>query len=186
MVTVYDPETLRAVKVPADDPRALDFLTKAEATKERREQRARRKKVEDVVQAQAVRVAQRTLKSEGVSNVGARSKAVAAGVAAQVGSRARSAVALGRGSATAGVAALGVGGTAAAVGAALALGYGIGTLGLRAWRHLSPDQVNYRKALAFRKAREEFAAREGRAMTVEEVRAMGRGFLDSFNKSRGR
>lgn len=74
-------------------------------------------------------------------------------------------------------------GTAAAVAGAFAVGYAIGT-GLRAlWQYLQPEERDYRKALAFRKARQEWAATHGREMTAEEVQAMGRAFKDSLSRS---
>lgn len=180
-VTVYDPETLRPVKVPADDVRAIDFLSKAEASKERRERTAKKKKVEDVIE----NAVERTLTSEVV-----RERASQAGSAARAGvsraaAAARAAGAVGGGSAAAGIATLGVAGTAAAVGAAFAVGYAIGTAGIAAWKYLQPDEVQYRKALAFQKARKDWQEKYGRPPTTDEVKAMGKGFLDSFKRAGG-
>lgn len=68
--------------------------------------------------------------------------------------------------------------------AAFALGYGIGTLALRAWSHLKPDEIAYRKANAFRQARREFAEKYGRQPNPQEVRAMASGFLDSYERAK--
>jgi len=49
---------------------------------------------------------------------------------------------------------------------------------------MQPEERNFRKANAFRAARKKWEAEKGRAMTLEEVRAMGRGFLDSLSQTR--
>lgn len=56
---------------------------------------------------------------------------------------------------------------------------------MKAWQYLQPEERAYRKALAFRKAREDWAKKYGRPPSVEEVRAMGKGFLDSVKAMGG-
>lgn len=79
---------------------------------------------------------------------------------------------------------LGAGATAATIAGAFALGYAIGT-GLRAlWRRLQPAERAYRQALAFRKARADFAVQYGRPPNADEVREMGRGLKDAIARIR--
>ena len=52
---------------------------------------------------------------------------------------------------------------------------------MKTWQYLSPQMRQDRRNKAFQKARRDFAERQGRPMTTEEVRAMGRGFLESSN-----
>lgn len=56
---------------------------------------------------------------------------------------------------------------------------------MKLWQYLQPDEVQYRKALAFRKARADWEKKYGRPPTPEEVKAMGKGFLDSFKRAGG-
>lgn len=179
MVTVYDPDTLRAVRVREDDTRAIDFLSRAEAQREQRENRKKRKEVQDGL----TKATTTTLQSEELANVRNRIASrvsVAAGAARAAG---RKGAAVLGGSAASGVAALGIAGSAAAVAGAFALGYGIGELGRRAWKALQPDEIAYRQANAFRKARRDFKDRYGRDPNREELQAMSAGFRDSYQRA---
>lgn len=71
--------------------------------------------------------------------------------------------------------------TVAAVAAAFAAGYAIGTGLVKLWQYMQPEERDYRKALAFREARKRWVTEHGREMLPEEVRAMGRGFLESLH-----
>jgi hypothetical protein len=71
---------------------------------------------------------------------------------------------------------------AGGVVAAFAVGYAIGKGLLALWKFLSVDERNFRKAMAFRHARQEWEAQHGRPMTATEVREMGRGFLQSIGR----
>lgn len=146
-----------------------------------RSERAKRTKRTKAVQKAFTQSATSLIKSPEGQEYGQRIRGKAAAGAGAVASAGRKAVSLGRGSAAAGIATLGVGGTVAAVGAALGVGYAIGTGMRAAWQHLKPAERDYRKAQAFRAARRQFEIEHGRPMTVEEVRAMGRGFLDSLS-----
>lgn len=109
---------------------------------------------------------------------GVKAKVAAAGAAYKAGARALGARAIAVGTAplAAGASALGVAGTSLAVGAAFGIGYAIGT-GLRAlWQHYSADERAFRRARAFRKAREDFAARAGRPPNSAEVKEIARAF----------
>lgn len=64
--------------------------------------------------------------------------------------------------------------------AAGAAGYAIGTGLLKAWQYLKPEERDYRKAQAIKKARQEWEAKKGRAMTRAEVQAFYKGFNDSL------
>lgn len=184
-MSLVNPDTGRVQKVAEDSIEATTWPTRAEWKRDEAKRKKQRKQIEDaatkaleraVTSEQGQRVQQRIADTAraGATRIAATAGAATAGVGR--------AVALGRGGAGAGIAALGAGGTAAAVGAAFAVGYGIGTAGLKLWQYLQPEERDYRKAIAFRKAREEFAKKHGRPMTLEEVRAMGRGYLDSLSK----
>jgi hypothetical protein len=103
---------------------------------------------------------------------------VAKRVGAAIGARAATAAATLGGS----VATTSAGVVAGSVVAAFAVGYAIGKGLLALWKYLSPDERNFRKAMAFRHARQEWQAQHGRPMTAAEVREMGRGFLQSIGR----
>jgi hypothetical protein len=48
---------------------------------------------------------------------------------------------------------------------------------------MSEDERNFRKARAFRKAREDFEAQVGRKPNAAEVKEIGKGFLQSVSKN---
>lgn len=149
-----DSESGRAVRVRSDSPEASSWPT---SKRGRLSPTARRE----------------------ITRSGERIAAVA--VPAALGSAKAGAVAIRAAGAAAGI---GATATTALVVAAFGVGYAIGT-GLRAlWEHMQPEERDYRKALAFRKARDEFARQHGRPMSAAEVRAMGRGFLESLSVRR--
>ncbi len=160
-MTRYDPETLERVTVPSGSLEADEYLTAAQA---RTDRRARAKE----------RTRSRKELATAVKPIARTAVAAATARTIQLGQAVR-----GAGAAVG----LGAGATAAAIATALGVGYAIGT-GLRAaWKYLSTTERNARKALAFARARRDLAARLGRALTAEEVRAMGRGFLQSIGRS---
>lgn len=179
-----DPFTGRSKKVPEDSIEAIEWPTVAEYRSERKKVKKEVQKDVDAVKKVAEKAIDNVFQSPEVGNVGRAAAGKVRAGAGAVSAGARKAVAVGSGSAASGVAALGAGGTALAVGAAFAVGYGIGTAGLKLWKYLSPSERDYRKAQAFREARKKFAAEQGRPMTTEEVRAMGKGFLDSLSVKR--
>ena len=146
--------------VPKGSIEADEFLTAAQARTDRRAKtRERRQTVKELTKA--------------VKPIAEVAIASSLGGAARLGSAVRAAGA---------AAGAGVGTTAAAVAAALAVGYAIGT-GLRAaWHAMSTTERNARKSLAFARARRELAAKLGRPLRPDEVRAMGRGFLQSIGR----
>lgn len=159
-VVRYDPDTLERVTVPKDSIEADEFLTAAQARTDRRTRTRERTKTRKEIQRSVTPIARTA-----VAHATART--------IQLGTAVRGAGA---------AAGLGVGGTAAAIAAALGVGYAIGT-GLRAlWKAMTPTERNARKALAFRRARIDLAAKLGRELTPDEVRAMGRGFLQSIGR----
>lgn len=173
-----NPDTGRAVKVAEDSLEALTWPTAAEYRSERTKRRQKAKKVE----AQVERAVEKAIKSEqGQKAVAVATQRAGKAVTAVRGGAARAA-AIGGSSVGAGAASLGAAGTAAAVVGAFGVGYAIGTGLRKAWQYLKPEERNYRKALAFREARLKYEAEKGRPMTLEEVRAMGRGFLDSLSE----
>lgn len=166
----YNPESTsgRAVRVRADSPEAQDWPS--------RKPSVRVAKLEARARSEIIRTG---------AAIGKTAIPLAVGVGIRGAARAGRAVAAGGRAAKAalGAAATVGAGTAAAVAGAFAVGYAIGT-GLRAlWQYLQPEERDYRKALAFRKARQEWAATHGREMTAEEVQAMGRAFKDSLSRS---
>lgn len=164
-VVRYDPDTLERVTVPKDSIEADEYLTAAQARTDRRARRKESLRTRKEIQRSVEPIAR---------------QAVTAGLArAQVGAgRLRTAV-----RAAGAAAGLSAGATAASIAAALAVGVAIGT-GLRAaWRYMSTTERNARKALAFRKARLDLAKKLGRELTADEVRAMGRGFLQSIGRT---
>lgn len=179
-----DPDTGRSKKVAEDSIEAIEWPTVAEYRSERKKVTKEVRKSVDAVKKVAEKAVENAIQSPEVANAG---RAIAGKVSAgsrAVSEGARKAVSLGGGSAAAGVASLGAAGTALAVGAAFAIGYGIGTAGLKLWQYLKPEERDYRKAQAFRAARKKFEEEKGRPMTTEEVKAMGRGFLDSLSTKR--
>lgn len=68
--------------------------------------------------------------------------------------------------------------------AAGAAGYLIGTGFLKAYQYLKPEERDYRKAQAIKKARQEWEAKAGRMMTRTEVQQFYKGFNDSLSIKR--
>jgi hypothetical protein len=172
-----NPDTGRTVRVGVYSQEALDWPTVAEY---RAEQKKVKRVVDPIGKAASAAIAG-AIDTEAARNAFDRGSARVVGAVGRTVAAGRRAVLLGRGTAAAGVASLGVAGTAAAVAAAFGVGYAIGTAGLKAWGYLSPQSRQDRRNKAFQQARRDFAERQGRPMTVEEVRAMGRGFLEASN-----
>lgn len=80
---------------------------------------------------------------------------------------------------------LGAGATAVAVAGAFAIGYGIGTGILYLWQRMKPEERAYRAALAFRKGRQEFAAKFGRPPNKTEIDQIAIGFRDALARLKG-
>lgn len=179
-----DPSTGRSKKVAEDSIEAIEWPTVAEYRSERKKVTKEVKKNVEAVKKLGEKAVEQVFQSPEVANYGraAAGKVSAGSRAAAAG--ARKALSVGGGSAAAGIAALGTAGTVAAVGAAFAVGYGIGTAGVKLWNYLKPAERDYRKAQAFRAARKQWEQDKGRPMTTEEVKAMGRGFLDSLSTKR--
>lgn len=166
----YNPESTsgRAVRVRADSPEASEWPS--------RKPSVALKKLQTRARSEIIRTGAEIGKTVVplAIGLGAR-KTVAAGRAVVSGARAAKA-ALGA-AATVGA------GTAAAVAGAFAVGYAIGTGLLKLWQYMQPEERDYRKALAFRHARDEWQAKYGRPMTADEVRAMGQAFKQSLSRS---
>lgn len=166
----YNPESTsgRAVRVRADSPEAAEWPS-------RKPSAAFRHARKELIQTGG--------KIAGTVAAGlagaALNPATRAVVRAGVGAAARGAAAALGGS----VAAAGAGTVVATVGAAFAVGFAIGT-GLRAlWHRYSPEERNFRRAMAFRAARQKWERDTGEPMSTEQVQAMGQGFKQSLQRT---
>lgn len=166
----YNPDSSsgRATRVRADSPEATEWPSRKPS--------------------QALRKLQTRARSELIrtgAEIGKTAIPLAVGLGARRAAQAGRAVVTGARAAKAalGAAATVGAGTAAAVAAAFAVGYAIGTGLVKLWEYLQPEERDYRKALAFRHARDQWQAKYGRPMTAEEVRAMGQAFKQSLSRS---